>query len=111
VTATAGNSNDAIFSMRAQTQSFGGSQPAVVPYFADVPILSQANIPFFDLASVQVLKGPQGTLFGRNTTGGAILFTPVRPSNSFGGEADLQVGDYDFRQAQLALNLRPSAKA
>lgn len=38
----------------------------------------------FDLQSVEVLKGPQGTLFGRNTTGGAMLFTPARPTNELG---------------------------
>lgn len=39
----------------------------------------------FDLTSVQVLKGPQGTLFGRNTTGGAVLLTTQPPGHEFGG--------------------------
>ncbi len=38
---------------------------------------------FYDLENVQVLNGPQGTLFGRNTTGGAVLFTPQKPTNNF----------------------------
>jgi iron complex outermembrane receptor protein len=40
---------------------------------------------FYDLESVQVAEGPQGTLFGKNTTGGVILFVPQKPTNEFGG--------------------------
>lgn len=39
----------------------------------------------FDLASIQILRGPQGTLFGRNVTGGAVLVETARPENAFGG--------------------------
>lgn len=56
----------------------------------------------FDLASVQILRGPQGTLFGRNVTGGAVLVETVRPSGEFGGyaEASLETGpEYSFRGA------------
>lgn len=41
---------------------------------------------FFDLQNVQVLKGPQGTLFGRNTTGGAVLLVPQRPTAGNSGD-------------------------
>jgi iron complex outermembrane receptor protein len=47
-------------------------------------------------AQVEVLRGPQGTLFGRNTTGGAISITTHVPSNEFGGEAKISYGS--FRQ-------------
>ena len=93
------------FAMRGQTQAFGGSFPGVVSYFADVPIINQASTPFLDLQNVQVLKGPQGTLFGRNTTGGAILFQPQRPTSDFGGYAMVKGGNYDLRQAEGALNV------
>lgn len=63
------------------------------------------NDAFFDLASVQVLKGPQGTLFGRNTTGGAILLTTQAPEDDFGGYADVTVGNYDLFRAEGALNI------
>jgi len=46
------------------------------------------NFPFSNVKSVQVLKGPQGTLFGRNTTGGAILITTAQPSGETGGMAE-----------------------
>jgi len=55
---------------------------------------------------VQVLKGPQGTLFGRNTTGGAILFEPRRPSlETFEGYGQLLAGDYARSEAQGAINI------
>ncbi|MDX3883360.1 MULTISPECIES: TonB-dependent receptor [Sphingomonas] len=68
---------------------------SVATYFAEVPIPVAGPGTFFDLQSVQVLKGPQGTLFGRNTTGGAVLFEPNRPSDNFEGLARVNVGNYD----------------
>ena len=56
-------------------------------------------------ASVQVLKGPQGTLFGRNTTGGAILFEPRPPGKALEGFASLTGGDYGLREFVGALNI------
>ena len=59
----------------------------------------------FDLQNVQVLNGPQGTLFGRNTTGGAVILTPKRPTDELGGYFELSAGDYDLRHAQGVLNV------
>ncbi len=57
------------------------------------------NFSMFDIAQAQVLKGPQGTLYGRNTSGGALLFTSNRPTDTF--TADLH-GEYgDFNTVQL----------
>jgi iron complex outermembrane recepter protein len=50
---------------------------------------------FNNVESVQVLSGPQGTLFGRNATGGAILITTKTPSQTFGGEASVGYGNYN----------------
>ena len=58
---------------------------------------------FFDLQNVQVLKGPQGTLFGRNTTGGAVLLVPQKPTSDFGGYVEGSYGNYDMLRAQGAL--------
>jgi iron complex outermembrane receptor protein len=59
---------------------------------------------FFDLQNVQVLKGPQGTLFGRNTTGGAILLVPQKPSDQFEGYAEGSVGNYNLRRFEGVIN-------
>ena len=61
---------------------------------------------FFDLARIEVLKGPQGTLYGRNATGGAINVIPERPQfgESF-GYATASYGNYDAFNAEGALNL------
>ena len=64
-----------------------GADAAVGLYLNEVPINLQngTNVGMFDLNSVQVLKGPQGTLFGRNTTGGAVLLTANRPTDRLEG--------------------------
>ncbi|MDB5686971.1 MAG: hypothetical protein JWR77_1560 [Rhizorhabdus sp.] len=87
------------FSLRGQGQTLGQSAPGVVPYFAEVPEFSTQ---FYDLASVQVLKGPQGTLFGRNTTGGAILFSPARPDNDLTGFVTGRLGTHDRHDLEFA---------
>ncbi|MFA5496017.1 MAG: TonB-dependent receptor plug domain-containing protein, partial [Porticoccaceae bacterium] len=73
--------NSVTYFIRGQGQTFGSSA-GVVTYFADAPLGNGQrvsignNTQMYDLASVQVLKGPQGTLFGRSSTGGAVLFAP-----------------------------------
>lgn len=59
----------------------------------------------FDLQSLQVLKGPQGTLFGRNTTGGAVLLVPERPSDQFEGYVEVSGAERNMLEKQLVLNV------
>ena len=59
---------------------------------------------FYDLASLQVLKGPQGALFGKNTTAGAVLLTTQRPVDEFGGYLQLRAGSYRRIDTEGALN-------
>ncbi|MEY2926236.1 MAG: hypothetical protein RL367_713, partial [Pseudomonadota bacterium] len=59
----------------------------------------------FDLSNVQVLKGPQGTLQGRNSTGGAVLLVPKRPTDKFEGYIEGSAGGYDLRRIQAVINI------
>ncbi len=64
---------------------------------------SAQNMALFDVAQVQVLKGPQGTLYGRNTVGGALVFNSNRPSDDFGGTAHVEYGAYNTFQLEGAV--------
>ena len=59
---------------------------------------------FFDVERVEVLRGPQGTLFGRNTIGGAIAVVTTKPSYEFSGQVGLKVGSDDLVESKLILN-------
>ena len=58
-----------------------------------------------DVQSVQVLRGPQGTLFGKNTTGGAILYATNRPEEEFGGNALVRLGNYNKIDSKVTVNV------
>ncbi len=58
----------------------------------------------FDLQNIQVLKGPQGTLFGRNTTGGAILIVPQKPTDELEGYAEFTGSELDGLRGQGVIN-------
>jgi iron complex outermembrane receptor protein len=84
----------------------GEGVPAVVAYFNDVPLSKEGgNIPTFDLANIQILKGPQGTLFGRNTIGGAILINSKKPTFDTEGYLQAGYGNFDYKELEGALNL------
>jgi len=104
---SAGGSSNPTINIRGQDRpNLGEAAPPVVTYFADVPMNYIASIvPTYDLASVQVLKGPQGTLFGRNTTGGAVLIYPVAPNFETGGYISAGYGNYNKIEAEGAVNL------
>lgn len=58
-----------------------------------------------DVERIEVLRGPQGTLFGRNTIGGAISITTQAPTNEFGGVVSLTYGSYDRIEAKASINV------
>jgi len=107
-------SANASFAIRGFSQE-SRTTASVGMYFGDV-VAPRAGSPltggdgagpgsFFDLANVQVLKGPQGTLFGRNTTGGAILLVPQKPTSLYEGYVESTVGDYDLQRTQAVINV------
>jgi iron complex outermembrane receptor protein len=105
--------DDFTFAIRGMGPT-GGSGPGavlagggggVVAYFAEVPTNAAGPGLFYDLENVQVAKGPQGTLFGKNTTGGVILFVPRKPTNDFEGFIEASGGNYNMKSATAAINV------
>ncbi len=102
------------FAIRGFTQELR-TTASVAVYFADVVAPRGGTSTtsgdgagpgsFFDLQNVQVLKGPQGTLFGRNTTGGAIQLVPQEPKSSFGGYLEQSLGNYNMRRTEGVINI------
>ncbi|MBL8548994.1 MAG: TonB-dependent receptor [Hyphomonadaceae bacterium] len=63
----------------------------------------QAALDFIDVEQIEVLRGPQGTLYGKNTTAGAINVTTRRPSFTPGTDVELSYGNYGFAQAKASI--------
>ena len=82
-------------------------EPGVSSHLNEIAVATNLNsVEFFDMERVEVLRGPQGTLFGRNATGGAINFVTKRPNiDQVDGFIDVEVGDYDNRRWKGALNI------
>lgn len=78
------------------TETIATFDPPVGTYVDDIYISRQNanNLSLFDVERVEVLRGPQGTLFGRNTTGGAINVIMREPGDAFGGYAEAGLGSY-----------------
>jgi iron complex outermembrane receptor protein len=66
--------------------------------------VAAATFDFLDVAQVEVLRGPQGSLYGKNTTAGAINITTNQPTFDFEGRAELTVGNLEYRQAKAAIS-------
>jgi len=80
------------------------AQPVSVVYddvALENPMLK--SFPIFDLANVQVLRGPQGTLFGRNTPAGVVKLDSARPTDSFTGYGTASWGTYNTVNAEAAV--------
>jgi len=96
----------ATFAIRAAKQG-NGTSDTVTAYVGDMPVVSNYAIShmMYDMQSISVLKGPQGTLFGANSTGGAIIFNPNPPSGKFEGYVDVGGGNYQLKSFQGMLNV------
>lgn len=96
--------NGARYTLRGQGQETG-AEASVITYFGEVPTTASGPGFLFDLAGIDVFKGPQGTAFGRNSTGGAVVLRAQAPSGQFGGYVDASIGDYDFQRVQAAVDV------
>ena len=95
--------------MRGQVEPdrFPTVDPAVGVYLDGVYVarMGGANLALIDMERVEVLRGPQGTLYGRNTLGGAINLIPKRPDTTFAAELTAAAGNYDRRDLEAIVNV------
>lgn len=105
-----GQSTALVFQMRGQVQSdiVGTLDPSIGFYDDGIYVARPhgANASFVDVKNVQVLRGPQGTLFGRNTTGGAVLLNTNDPDfDGVSGSLSGSIGSFAAKNATGVLNL------
>ena len=109
VSFTATNFGGSSFSIRGIGNLVIGrtGESGVSLHLNEVAVPTNLNsIEFFDMERVEILRGPQGTLFGRNATGGAINFVTKRPEfGNTSGFVDVEYGDYAHRRWKGALNV------
>lgn len=67
-----------------------------------IPRTANSSLDLFDVEQVEILRGPQGTLFGRNTTGGAVNYRTKRPTGNFDIRGAITLGDYGQRDIKFA---------
>ncbi|KQM21077.1 TonB-dependent receptor [Novosphingobium sp. Leaf2] len=108
--ATIANFNAASFAMRGvgQTSIIVYFEPPVAVLVDDfvVPSVQTQLLDTFDIAQVEVLRGPQGTLFGKNTTGGVVTVRTKRPQLDYVGvDGRVEFGDFGQRKMQAAMNI------
>lgn len=104
-----GNNSAAVVFIRGvgQLDPTSSVDPGVGIYIDDVYMGRAVGgaMDFRDIQSVEVLRGPQGTLFGRNTIGGAVLVTTATPGDTLGGKARLKIGEDNLQEGFVAVDL------
>jgi len=86
----------------------GGIGYHINDVYLNAPLIRSRE--YFDIERVEVLRGPQGTLYGRNTTAGVINVHTKRPHDEWGGYFSVQAGDYESFRANGAVNIPISDK-
>ena len=106
LTVAASSTNQLAFSIRGQAlDAYSYASPTVVAYFDEFQTGGTSSTTFFDMQSVQVLKGPQGTLFGRNATGGAVLYTTTQPGKELEGYFNYTAGNFNEQKLEGAVTI------
>ncbi|SKC02683.1 Outer membrane receptor proteins, mostly Fe transport [Sphingopyxis flava] len=95
-----------VFAIRGTSTELG-IDGGVALYFNDVPLISTVGImnSFYDVSAIEVLKGPQGTQFGTNTTGGTISVRTNLPTDEFEGYGKVGYGNFDRREIEGMINI------
>ncbi|MGK6355701.1 TonB-dependent receptor domain-containing protein [Sphingomonas sp. DT-207] len=83
------------------------TDPAVAVSFNNTPLIRNRLFEqeFFDVQRVEVLRGPQGTLYGRNATAGVVNVLPALPAETFEAEVEAEIGSYETRRARAMINV------
>jgi iron complex outermembrane receptor protein len=107
-----GSANSYYLRGLGNTETIATFDPPVGTYVDDVYMTRQNanNFSFFDVERIEVLRSPQGTLFGRNTTGGAINVIMKKPGEEFGGFAEIGYGRFDRVLARASVDAPISPK-
>ncbi|WP_316822520.1 TonB-dependent receptor [Pedobacter gandavensis] len=105
----ASNARNTTLNIRGLGSTFGltndGIDPGVGFYVDGVYQARPAatSTDFIDIDQIEILRGPQGTLFGKNTTAGAFNITTTKPSQTPGAKVELSAGNYNFIQAKTSV--------
>jgi iron complex outermembrane receptor protein len=102
------NSMPAIYMRGVGSNDYNPSAASSVGLYVDGvyrSLLAGALFQTFDTERVEVLRGPQGTLYGKNTTGGSLNFHSVMPGDEFGGHFKAGIGNYDSLEFEGAVDI------
>jgi iron complex outermembrane receptor protein len=104
-----GNFTTSAFQIRGIGNTAVGStaDSGVSVHINDMPIESHRlyAVEFFDVETISILRGPQGTLFGRNATGGLLNVTTKKPTNDFNASFEAELGDYNSQRFKGHINV------
>ncbi len=97
-----------VYNIRGVSQnSFSDNLEGPIAVYLDdayISALGAQNQPIYDVERVEILKGPQGTLYGRNATGGLIHYISKKPTDEFEFDVSGSYGSYDFHEVEAAIS-------